>query len=146
MKIKVYNIRCIFKMKSMIFAATCFVLTFTLSGALAQNKSWVAPLSAKSIKNPFSADKSAAAQGKTLYIANCAPCHGNGGKGDGPAAAALNPKPANHTSAAVQGETNGSLYWKLTTGHNPMPSYKTILTDKQRWALVSFIRTLATKK
>ncbi|MEW5721126.1 MAG: c-type cytochrome, partial [Chloroflexota bacterium] len=40
-------------------------------------------------------DKTILAQGKQIYDDRCAACHGAAGKGDGPAAAALNPKPAN---------------------------------------------------
>src|SRR5512145_36836 len=38
------------------------------------------------------------AKGKNLFAVNCASCHGVGGGGDGPAAAALNPKPRNFVS------------------------------------------------
>jgi mono/diheme cytochrome c family protein len=38
-------------------------------------------------------------RGRQLYKTNCTPCHGEHGKGDGPAAAAYNPKPRNHTDA-----------------------------------------------
>ncbi|HVV55133.1 MAG TPA: cytochrome c, partial [Mucilaginibacter sp.] len=62
---------------------------------------------------------------------------------DGPAAVALNPKPADHSSEAVQKETDGSLFWKMSEGRKPMPSYKTMLSEKQRWELVDYIRTLA---
>ncbi len=52
-------------------------------------------------KAPFpSDDKAVLASGKQIYEARCAACHGNTGKGDGPAAAALNPKPANLTDKA----------------------------------------------
>ena len=37
--------------------------------------------------------------GKAKYDANCVGCHGATGKGDGPAAAALNPKPGDMTDA-----------------------------------------------
>lgn len=47
--------------------------------------------------------KGDAAHGQQLYAQTCSPCHGPGGKGDGPAAATLNPKPADHTSKAVIG-------------------------------------------
>ena len=34
-------------------------------------------------------------QGRQLFVNTCAKCHGNEGRGDGPSAAALNPKPVN---------------------------------------------------
>lgn len=46
-----------------------------------------------------SADGSAE-KGKTVFTQFCATCHGNAGKGDGPAAAALNPKPRDLTDKA----------------------------------------------
>jgi mono/diheme cytochrome c family protein len=49
-------------------------------------------------KSPYrSDDKTILAQGKQIYDDKCAACHGAAGKGDGPAAAALNPKPVNLT-------------------------------------------------
>ena len=111
----------------------------------AQNKPWPVPKDALSKDNPFKGDASAVKNGKVLYTTYCTPCHGNSGKGDGPAAAALNPKPANHTSAIIQAEPDGSLYYKITQGRSPMPSYKATLTDAQRWSLVNYIKTLGKK-
>lgn len=105
-------------------------------------KTWVTPAAAKAVKNPTLSNATSLKDGKTLYITNCAPCHGNKGKGDGPAAAALSPKPADHTSAVVQSEKDGSLFWKISEGNKPMPSYKTVLNETQRWELVDYIRTL----
>ncbi|MBS1602680.1 MAG: cytochrome c [Bacteroidetes bacterium] len=104
---------------------------------------WVAPKDAQSIKNPLVSSPQALAEAKTLYTANCGPCHGEKGKGDGPAAQGLNPKPADHTSAIVQNESDGSLFWKLSEGHNPMPAYNKVFTDQQRWELILYIRSLA---
>ncbi len=120
-----------------------FAATFSALTARAQTKPWVAPPTAKEVKNPISPEPSTLKAAKTLYIANCAPCHGTNGKGDGPAAAALNPKPADHTSAAVRNETDGALFWKISEGHTTMPTYKTIFTPAQRWELVNYIRTLS---
>ena len=36
------------------------------------------------------------------FNTRCGPCHGTSGKGDGPGAAALNPKPRDYTDAAWQ--------------------------------------------
>ena len=43
-----------------------------------------------------------AANGKEMYVGYCAPCHGSAGKGDGPAAAALNKKPADLTKISAR--------------------------------------------
>ena len=40
---------------------------------------------------------------KEIFDQRCAACHGTSGKGDGPGAAALNPKPRNYTDKAWQG-------------------------------------------
>jgi mono/diheme cytochrome c family protein len=120
------------------------VISFNFQ-SIAQTK-WVAPATANSLKNPTPpGDAGALKEAKTLYTTMCAPCHGEKGKGDGAAAVALNPKPADHTSQAIQSESDGSLYWKLTNGRGAMQAYKTQLTDKQRWELISYIRTLKKK-
>ena len=108
-------------------------------------KSWVAPLAAQRLHNPIVSNSEVLEDARTVYVANCVPCHGSKGKGDGPAAAALNPKPADHTSAKVQKEKDGSLFWKISEGNSPMPKYKTSLSVKQRWELVDYIRSLAKK-
>lgn len=48
-----------------------------------------------------------AAAGKGTFVANCASCHGEGGKGDGPVGAALNPPPRDFTQASFKFDTNG---------------------------------------
>jgi|SRR6185312_12298979 len=126
-------------------AGICFLLLFGLAPghSLAQPSTWTAPKDAAEAKNPVASSAPVLSNAKTLYSANCGPCHGDKGRGDGPAAQALNPKPADHTSALVQSETDGSLFWKLSEGRNPMPSYKKVFTDQQRWELICYIRTLA---
>ena len=109
-------------------------------------KPWLAPASASQLKNPLAGNVSVIKDAKKNYELYCAPCHGIGGKGDGAAAASLNPKPADHTSSAVQSQADGVLFWKMSEGRGNMASYKQILTDeKQRWALVNYIRTLKKK-
>lgn len=103
---------------------------------------WTAPPEANHLKNPLAGNATALKEGKVLYIKNCAPCHGNKGKGDGIAAVNLKPKPADHTSAAVQGESDGALFWKLSEGHPPMPGYKNALPENERWELIDYIRSL----
>jgi mono/diheme cytochrome c family protein len=44
----------------------------------------------------------AAAEARKAFHTFCVPCHGETGRGDGPAAASLNPKPRNYTDKAWQ--------------------------------------------
>jgi mono/diheme cytochrome c family protein len=102
----------------------------------------VAPAAANNLKDPFSGNPGAIAEGKQLFKTMCIICHGETGKGNGVAGVTLVPHPANFLSAKVRAESDGALFWKMTEGNAPMASYKTILTEDQRWKLVSYIRDL----
>jgi mono/diheme cytochrome c family protein len=83
------------------------------------------------------------ADGKKLYEDNCLMCHGEKGAGDGITGENLLVKPADLTDAKLmKSETDGSLFWKITTGRAPMQSWKDTLSDTQRWQLVDYIRTV----
>ena len=105
---------------------------------------WDAPAGEKGKKNPSPADAKTIEQGKKVAQVNCVSCHGATGKGDGAAAAALNPKPADWTSKKLQAESDGEIFWKISNGRGPMPAWK-FLPENDRWALVRYIRTLGGK-
>jgi mono/diheme cytochrome c family protein len=105
---------------------------------------WVAPESEKAKKNPTPNDKKTVEQGEKVAKINCVSCHGAKGKGDGPAAVALNPKPADWTSKRVQDMSDGEIFWKMTTGRGAMPAWRH-LPGNDRWSIVRYIRTLAGK-
>ena len=107
------------------------------------SNAFAAPASANALVNPLKGNVDATAAGKKTYGANCSTCHGLKGLGDGVAASGLSKAPANHSSSAVQSLSDGALFWMITEGNNPMPSYKATYTDAQRWQLVNYIRTLA---
>lgn len=111
-----------------------------------QMAKFVAPASADAVVNPLKGNAAATAEGKKLYTANCIVCHGEKGQGDGVAAAGLAKSPADHSSAAVQKQTDGAIFWKLSEGNTPMPAYKAVYNETQRWQLVNYIRTLSKAK
>ncbi|HAP31406.1 MAG TPA: cytochrome c class I [Flavobacteriales bacterium] len=122
------------------------MLSFVLFGlsSFAQD-SWRAPESAKGINNPYTGNKIAAQKGQALYSKLCWTCHGKNGKGDGPAAANLKPKPNDFSSAELQKQTDGELFWKLSNGKGMMVPYKHSLNEEKRWQLINYIRTLSVK-
>jgi ABC-2 type transport system ATP-binding protein len=56
-------------------------------------------------------------RGAALYVQYCATCHGAGGKGDGPAGMALNPKAADHTDATYMSSlSDAGIYKAIAQG------------------------------
>jgi mono/diheme cytochrome c family protein len=103
---------------------------------------WVAPARASRKPNPIGSDDASLAAGKSVYVKECLQCHGDKGKGDGPASRDLNPKPHDLSDDAVVKQTDGALFWKLTEGRKPMPSYDKTLSEDQRWQVINYVRTL----
>jgi mono/diheme cytochrome c family protein len=108
-------------------------------------ETWTAPADAAAVKNPIPADEKSVAVGKGIYTRYCLACHGTAGKGDGPAALATKVKPGDLSNPKMWQETDGALFWKVTTGRGSMISYKKQLTDDERWQAIDYIRTLAPK-
>ena len=84
------------------------------------------------------------AKGGQLFQAQCAACHGQQGRGDGPLAASLNPKPtalADHTRARER--SLFALHQIISNGvqGTAMQGFGA-LSDEDRWALAFFVGTL----
>ena len=106
---------------------------------------WTAPSRAAKKKNPVPTDDKSVAAGKVMYAQECLPCHGETGKGDGPSAHDLETKPGDLSSPKLWEQSDGGLFWKLTEGRKPMPTYAQRFTDDERWSIVNYVRTLAPK-
>ncbi len=88
-------------------------------------------------------------EGKKLYGQFCASCHGPSGKGDGVAAAALNPKPRDHTDKAYMSTLTDDDLLKViknggtSVGKSPlMPAWGASLKDDQIKDVIAYVRTL----
>jgi mono/diheme cytochrome c family protein len=121
--------------------AVALATTLLVPGPGLSQTPWIAPASEKAKKNPLSSDPKSIELGRFVAKANCVPCHGETFKGNGPAAIALNPKPADWTSPRVQDQSDGELFWRISTGRGAMPSWKQ-LPERERWAVLRFIKTL----
>lgn len=96
------------------------------------------------MNNPLPLEAAVVKRGEALFQRHCRMCHGQEGRGDGPAAAHLNPKPADLTAAHVDDHTDGDIFWWLSHGiaGTAMPSFNQVLSDTARWELIHFIRSL----
>ncbi|MES2304485.1 MAG: FTR1 family protein [Gemmatimonadota bacterium] len=89
------------------------------------------------------------ARGAELYARECRACHGDAGRGDGPAARALTPVPTNLTNyAALHDVSPLAFYQRVTIGvaGTAMPSFETRLSADDRWALALYAATLRQAK
>jgi mono/diheme cytochrome c family protein len=120
------------------------VAVLLFAAGVAGVEEWKAPAAAKSLKNPL-AKADGVKDGKASFGKNCLLCHGSSGAGDGPAGSALNPKPKNLADKAIQDQTDGELFWKISEGRGVMPPFKS-LPEKERWSLVHHIRALAGRR
>ncbi len=126
-------------------AVMAFGLALTYAMADEAQSGWAAPADAAKVANPIPFDKSSTDLGKKVFTGKCLSCHGSQGKGDGPMQKVLKVKPQDLTSATVKAESDGSLFYKITKGKSPMPSFAKNLTDKERWNVVNYIRTMGAK-
>jgi mono/diheme cytochrome c family protein len=114
-------------------------------------EAWTAPGRAAHKENPVAADAKSLAAGKDLYTSACFPCHGTTGKGDGPAGAFLERDgapvhPGNLSDPKMWQQSDGSIFWKISTGKTPMPAFDGAFTEEQRWQIVAYVRTRAPKE
>jgi caa(3)-type oxidase subunit IV len=86
---------------------------------------------------------------KGAFTTVCSTCHGTTGAGDGPGSAALNPKPADFSSAAFwQGKTDAELIKVIREGGASvgksalMPPWGALYDEAKAQALVAYIKTL----
>lgn len=130
-------------MRRSIFCCLLGLSLLTVIAFAHEKTGWMAPESAKKMKNPIKPTKDSIQKGKGIYEKKCALCHGDKENGEGPAAAGLNPKPTNFQDSHGQKMTDGEHFWKITTGRGAMPSYEKILTAEERWHAINFINTLS---
>jgi len=131
------------KLNSMLTFVVITAFTFVLVAFTAPQDDWEVPAKYKTMKNEYAGDDSDGI-GEDLYKQHCRSCHGKEGFGDGTKAAELDTEIRDFTSAEVQGQTDGELYYKAIIGKDEMPNFeKKIRSEEDRWMLVNYMRALA---
>lgn len=110
------------------------------------------PLTARFLSDPTPDTPATIAKGKALYQASCSVCHGILGKGDGPAAFTLVPRPVNLQLHVPQHAPGEVFYW-ISTGipGTAMPAWgdvdpgtgKPKLSEEERWSIIRYLQALS---
>lgn len=124
-----------------VLAAVALVLGYTVAPNIPTPP---VPVTARFLQNPVPDTPEQVTTGRELYQRSCVVCHGANGRGDGPAAFTLNPRPVDlvvHTPQHAPGEV---FYW-ISGGipNTAMPGWNDRLSDTQRWQIVRFLYALA---
>ncbi|MGE0449392.1 MAG: cytochrome c [Vicinamibacterales bacterium] len=82
-------------------------------------------------------------RGRGRYDVFCRPCHDVDGTGGSPVASAMQlRKPPSLLEARVRALPVGRLYQAIAQGYGLMPSYARQLQERDRWAVVAYVRAL----
>ena len=100
----------------------------------------------RSQSNPLPRNAETVQHGAAVYRQNCASCHGATGRGDGPAARELSPRPANLAwlSRMPMVEWDPFMDWTVAEGGAPlgtaMPPFKGVLSKDDIWSVIAYIQ------
>jgi mono/diheme cytochrome c family protein len=130
----------------LVFVALLVVLAAASLALVQYAREWSPSAKAKKMKNPFPATPAALAAAKQSYVEHCQSCHGENGDGKGQKAAELSVAPMDFAKAREMRElADGQLFQEITKGQLPMPAFEDKLSEQERWQLVDYVRTFASK-
>ncbi|MDP4198614.1 MAG: cytochrome c [Bacteroidota bacterium] len=133
------------RLSAVLAVSATFAITAGLGNAFTPGGSgpkWMAPTAASGKKNPVASNAASISTGKKIFGKECESCHGKTGIGNGPKAAELSKVPGNLTTHEFQSQSDGAIFWKITKGNKPMPTFATAYSEEERWSVVNYLRTL----
>lgn len=112
------------------------VLLLLFAAPLVMGQDWLVPAEEAALTNPSAYTLENVKSGKAIYTLNCKSCHGDPGKNN---PLALTPLPVDIASEKMQANTEGELFYKISSGKGMMPPFQSTLSEADRWILVNFI-------
>lgn len=103
------------------------------------------PAAHRGAQNPLSRTPVNVERGRSLYAANCVPCHDPTGMGRGEAGSAIYPSPALLAQMIRMPQAvDPYLLWAISEGGKPfgtqMPAFKDTLSQEQIWQIITYMR------
>jgi mono/diheme cytochrome c family protein len=129
-------------MRKALFCALLGLIVVSMVLAVRRKGEWVIPEEAARRQNPVAGSAAAVKAGREVYEEHCERCHGVTGRGDGADAWKHFTSPGDLTDAGrMNALSDGAIFYQISEGRKPMPSFKMRLTEEQRWELVVLIRS-----
>lgn len=93
-------------------------------------------------KNPEPLTKATLLEGQTKFNIYCAPCHDRTGSGRGVVPLKATWVPGNLHDDRIVNYVDGEIFHVITMGRRSMPGYRFQVSEKDRWAIVAYVRAL----
>ena len=93
-------------------------------------------------RNPEALTPELLARGQERFNIYCSPCHDRTGSGRGIVAARTTWIPGNLHDDRIVGMVDGELFHVITNGRRSMPGYRFQVPEKDRWAIIAYVRAL----
>jgi mono/diheme cytochrome c family protein len=130
-------------MTRMSFLSCVVVLTSSISAAAQWGSGWTIPAGAEKELSPVKESPAVLKQGKSIFDARCAGCHGAQGKGDGKESDPNNPAADLTDPFRADLNPEGVMFHRVANGKPPvMPAFKSQLKPDEIWAVVAYARSL----
>ncbi len=102
---------------------------------IAANNTYVA-------RNPEPLNEQTILRGQAKFNVYCAPCHDRTGSGRGVVPAKTSWVPGNLHDDRIVNMVDGEIFHVATMGRRSMPGYRFQVSEKDRWAIVAYVRAL----
>ncbi len=94
------------------------------------------------VPNPLPVDAGTLARGQERFNIYCAPCHDRTGSGQGIVAKRSSWLAANLLEDRIRKMPDGQIFDTITHGRRTMPAYRFQVDERDRWAIVAYVRAL----
>ena len=91
---------------------------------------------------PFEVTRAVVDRGQQRYEIYCAQCHSRTGDGNGMIPSRGFRRPPSFHTETLRTAPTGHFFDVITNGFGSMPPYATMITPRDRWAIVAYVRAL----
>jgi len=125
------------------FLSCVFLLSLSIGAAAQWGAGWTIPAGAEKEVSPVKESPAVLKQGKSIFDARCARCHGPQGKGDGKESDPNNPAADLTDSFRAELNPDGVMFHRVENGKPPvMPAFKSQLSAQEIWTVVAYAKSL----